>query len=165
MKTIVAITLLGVAALAGLAQAAGDDAEPATSALTLTASNFAERAGATLDGDELQIAPTGTVACAVAFATNQVCTFVVVARAPAATQLAVRLDTHTIALAQLVSTNLASHSFSAATGAGTHRLVLAPEAASNAVCLASITLVGAPLPRLVVTNQVPRPAWDQPVGR
>jgi len=51
------------------------------------------------------------------------------------------------------------------TGAGLHKLALAPEAATNAVFLSSVTIIGAPLPQLVATNQVQRPTWDQPVGR
>jgi len=165
MKTMFSMILMAVAALIGPALAAPDDAEPVAAVLTLTASNFAERAGATLAGDELQLAPTGTVACVLAFATNQTCTFVVVARAEAATQFAVRLDSNVVATAQIVSTNLVSHSFFAAAGAGKHRLALAPSAATNAVFLSSVTIVGAPLPQLASTNQVERPAWDLPVGR
>jgi len=165
MKTVCSMTLWAVVSLAGLALAADDDAEPVAAGMTLTASNFTERVGATLAGDELQLAPTGMVACTLAFATNQVCTFVVVARAEAATQFAVRLDSNTVATAQIVSTNLVSHSFSAPAGAGRHKLALAPEAATNAVFLSSVTIIGAPLPQLAVTNQVQRPSWDLPVGR
>jgi len=165
MKKVFQALLLAALAVAG-ARAANDDAEPAAAAaLTLTASNFSERVDATLAGEELQIAPTGAVACAVLFATNQTCTFVLVARAEAATQCAVRLDTNTIATAQLVSTNLTSLSFSATVTAGARRLVFAPEAATNPVCLSSITLIGTPLPQLAATNPPARPAGDQPVGR
>ncbi len=165
MNKTFSIALAVAASLAGLAWAADDDAEPVAQVLTLTASNFTERTGATLAGDELQIAPTGTVACALAFATNQTCTFVVVARAESATQCAVRLDSNMVATAQLVSTNLASLSFSAVVGAGTHKLAFTPETATNQVFLSSVTLIGAPLPQLAATNQAPRPSWDQPVGR
>lgn len=164
MKKIFQALLLSALAVAG-ALAAGDDTEPAAAVLTLTGSNFAERVEATLVGEELCIAPTGTVACVLAFATNQTCTFVVVARAEAATQCAVRLDSNTVATAQLVSTNLASLSFSAAVAAGTRRLMLAPEAATNPVFLASVTLIATPLPQLALTNQPARPSWDLPVGR
>lgn len=153
---------LALTALVFVAAWAVDDETP-RQALTLTASNFTERAGVIMAGDELQLAPTGSVACVLAFATNQSCTFVVVARSEAATQLAVRLGSNTVATAQLVATNLASHSFSVAVGAGTNTLELAP-AASNAVFLLSVSLIGVPLPQLVKTNAA-QPAWDQPVGR
>ena len=67
MNKTFSIALAVAASLAGLAWAADDDAEPVAQVLTLTASNFTERAGATLAGDELQLAPTGTVACALVF--------------------------------------------------------------------------------------------------
>ena len=165
MKKIFSIMLPLAVALARVALAAGDDAEPVAAALTLTASNFSERADATLVGDELQIAPTGSVACALSFATNQTCMVILVARAEAATALAVQLDTNTVATAQIISTNLASHNFSIAATVGSHLLRLAPAAASNAVFLASLTLLSAPLPQLVTTNLVRRPASDDPVGR
>ncbi len=165
MKKIFSITLLLAAALAGATLAAGDDAEPVAAALTLTASNFVERSDATLTGDELQIAPTGSVACALSFVTNQTCTVILVARAEAATALAVQLDSNTVATAQITSTNLASHNFSIAAIAGTHQLRLAPAAASTAVFLASVTLIGAPLPQLAATNQIRHSSWDEPVGR
>ncbi|MCX7007396.1 MAG: hypothetical protein NTY53_09150 [Kiritimatiellaeota bacterium] len=156
--------VLALAALAMVGVLAADD-ENVQQALTLTASNFVVRTGATLAGEELQLAPTGSVACVLAFATNQTCTFVVVAHAEAATPLAVRLDTNTVATAQVVSTNLASHSFSVAVGTGTNKLELAPVAASNTVFLSSVTLIGVPLPQLVTTNLVRQPRWDDPVGR
>jgi len=156
--------ILALAALALVGVLAAND-EDAQQALTLTASNFVVRAGATLAGEELQLAPTGSVACVLSFATNQSCTVVVVARAEAAAQLAVRLDTNMLATAQIVSTNLASHSFSVAVGIGTNKLELAPMAASNVVFLSSVTLIGVPLPQLVTTNQVRRPSWAEPVGR
>lgn len=162
MRTGFQILVLAALAMAG-AQAADD--EEAQQALTLTASNFAVRVGATLAGEELQLAPTGSVACALSFVTNQTCTVVVVARAQAAVQLAVRLDTNTVATTQIISTNLTSHSFSAVISAGVHQFVLVPEAATNAVVVSSVMLIGTPLPQLVVTNQARRPAWDEPVGR
>jgi hypothetical protein len=155
---------LVLAVLASAGSLAAED-EHVQQALTLTASNFTERVGVLLVGEELQLASTGSVACVISFVTNQNCTVVVVARAEAAAQLVVRLDTNTLATVQIVSTNLASHSFSAAVGVGTNKLELAPVAASNAVLLSSITLIGVPLPRLVSTNQPRRPSWDEPVGR
>ncbi len=155
--------LLTLATLAATTVLAADD-EAAQPTLALVASNFTERAGAVVAGEDLHLAPTGMVACALSFATNQTCAIVVVARAAAAAQLAVRLDTHPLATA-IIATNLTSHSFPVLVSAGTHKLALAPLGGTNTVTIASVMLLGAPLPQLVTTNQLQRPAWDAPVGR
>ena len=51
MNKTFSIALAVAASLAGLAWAADDDAEPVAQVLTLTASNFTERTGATLAGE------------------------------------------------------------------------------------------------------------------
>jgi hypothetical protein len=151
-------------ALALVAAPAADD-EAAQPVLALTASNFTARAGATLAGEEWLLAPTGAVACAVTFATNQTCMLVVVARAEAAAQLAVRLDADTIATATVASTNLSSYSIQVPAKGGDRALVLAAAGGTNRLAIASVMLLGTPLPRVTSTNQAQRAAWDTPIGR
>lgn len=156
------------------AVAADEEAEQPV--LTLGARNFVGQGGVALAGDEIQIAPTGTVTCALMFPTNQMHTFVVVARVEAASQLAVRLDTNMLATVTFAATNWTSHSFSAMVNAGEHQLVLAPaDGATNGVAVASVTIIGGSvLPRMTTgaaatpaatTNPPVRPRWDEPVGR
>jgi hypothetical protein len=179
MKTLLSSCSLAACVVAGWALAAEEDTEStAIPALTLTAGNFGERVRAPANAEAVQLAPTGEVCCALAVATNQIYTFVVVARAAtaAAARLVVRLDTNTLHTASVTATNWVSLSFSAPVNAGRHVLALAQDgAATPGLSVASVTITGGPvLPRVAdvapatpvaATNAPARPAWDQPVGR
>ena len=146
---------LGVVQMAG---AQTDDAEPAALAsLTLQASQWVEQAGGRLSEDGLALAPAGRAACVLNFTSNQVYTFVLMARGEAEPwpRLEVRLNGRLAYAGAVASSNWSSYAFTQAVAPGQQKVeILNPSAADQGagapvLQVASLTIMapaGVPTP-------------------
>ena len=149
-----------------LAGAQTEDAEPAPLAsLTLQASQWVEQTGGRLSEEGLALAPAGRAACVLSFTSNQVYTFVLMARGETEPWpcLEVRLNDRLAYAGAVASSNWSSYAFTQAVAPGQQKVEIlnrpaADQGAGSAVLqVASLTVMapdGVPPPG-VATPAVP----------
>ena len=154
---------LGVVQMSG---AQTEDAEPAPLAsLTLQASQWVEQTGGRLSEEGLALAPAGRAACVLSFTSNQVYTFVLMARGETEPWpcLEVRLNDRLAYAGAVASSNWSSYAFTQAVAPGQQKVEIlnrpaADQSAGSAVLqVASLTVMapdGVPPPG-VATPAVP----------
>jgi len=156
-----------------LAGAQTEDAEPAPLAsLTLQVSQWVEQTGGRLSEEGLALAPAGRAACVLSFTSNQVYTFVLMARGETEPWpcLEVRLNDRLAYAGAVASSNWSSYAFTQAVAPGQQKVEIlnrpaADQSAGSAVLqVASLTVMapdGVPTPG-VATPAVPPPMVTTP---